>query len=197
MSVFDPKSSADLLALVRDWPLATLVSNGSDGFAATPLPLLAETDAQGRIVALIGHIARRNPQHDALCADGRAVALFHGPQAYISPRIVSKAKWGATWNYAFARFQVEVKITPERTPAAVAMLAEALEGRGEEAWRPEQMGERYDQLIRHIVAFRATVLSVDARFKLGQDEHAQTFDEIVKAFEGQPLARMMKEQRPK
>ena len=62
MSPFAPRATADIVQLVRDHPLAMLVSQGATGFAATPLPLLLETDEAGEPVALIGHFARSNPQ---------------------------------------------------------------------------------------------------------------------------------------
>ena len=195
MNIFDPKAPADIAQLVREHPLATVISNGAAGFVATPLPLVAETDGDGRIVALIGHFAGSNPHLAALRDDPRALAVFHGPQAYVSPHVVSKPAWGATWNYAVARFQVEMTLTPELNARALNLLSESLEGAGPDAWRPSMMGERYDRLLPRIVAFRAAVLSVHATFKLGQDEDDATFAEIVEAFDGQDLARMMVEQR--
>ena len=57
------------------------------------------------------------------------------------------------------------------------------------------MGGRYDQLRRHIIAFRAHVHATHATFKLGQEEDLRTFDEIVSALEDAPLARLMSGQR--
>ncbi len=195
MSVFDPKSPADIGRLVREHPLATVVSNGAAGFSATPLPLIAETDGDGCIAVLIGHFARSNPQLAELRDDPRALAVFHGPQAYVSPRVVAKPQWGPTWNYAFVRFQVEVTLTPELNDRALAVLIEALEGDGPGAWKAGMMGDRYDRLLPHIVAFRAKVLSTHATFKLGQDEDDASFAEIVEAAHDPQLARMMVEQR--
>lgn len=195
MSAFDPKSPADIARLVREFPLATFVSNGPDGFLATPLPLVAESGGDGPITGLIGHFARGNPHLAALRAAPRAMAVFHGPQAYISPRIVSKPGWGPTWNYAVVRFQLEVTLMPEENDAALTLLAEALEGDAPGAWRPSRMGERYDRLRAHIVAFRAKVLSTHATFKLGQDEDDATFAEIVAGVRDPQLARAMMGQR--
>ena len=195
MSDFDPKSPADIQRLVSACPLATLVSSGPAGFAATPLPLVPEIDGDGCIVALIGHFARSNPQWLELQDRPQAMAVFHGPQGYVSPRIVSKPGWGPTWNYAVVRFQVEVTLTPERNDRALALLIEALEHDGPGAWRASMMGERYHRLITRIVAFRAKVLSTHATFKLGQDEDDTSFAEIVARIEDRRLADMMVAQR--
>lgn len=83
---FTPKSHADVLALIAEHPLAWVVSRDFD---ATPLPLLAELDEEGRLRSLIGHYARRNPQVAALRRDCRALILFNRPQGYVSPTLVS------------------------------------------------------------------------------------------------------------
>jgi transcriptional regulator len=47
-------------------------------------------------------------------------------------------------------------------------------------------------MLPHIVAFRATVIRAEAKFKLGQDESATSFDEIVAALGDTPLSQMMR-----
>jgi transcriptional regulator len=156
---------------------------------------MAETDAAGAVVALVGHFARRNPQVAALQSDPRALILFQGPQGYISPRWVSKPAWGPTWNYAVARFEVRVEFVPEEIDAALRALAAHLEGHRADPWVPTEMGARYADLRRYIIGFRAHVQTAHATFKLGQDEDAATFAEITAALGETPLARWMRTQR--
>ena len=191
MSLFDAEPQ-DVEALVAAYPLAWVVSGGPADFAATPLPLLGETDAEGRIISLFGHFARSNPQVAALERDPRATILFQGPHGYISPTLVSNPTWGPTWNYAVARFDVDVAFVPAETGDSVWRLAEAVEKDRPPRWTPAAMGARYDELIQHIVAFRATVRSTSARFKLGQDERRETFGEIVAGLGEGDLAAWMR-----
>jgi transcriptional regulator len=172
---FSPHAASDVVALIAAYPLAWVVSRDFD---ATPLPLLAECDADGRLVALFGHYARRNPQVAAFERDPAALILFRGAQGYVSPTLVSAPHWGATWNYAAVRIVADLAFVPAETDASVRRLATHLEPDG--AWSVAAMGVRYDALIDHIVAFRATVRSCEATFKLGQDETDATFDEIVR-----------------
>ncbi len=58
-----PRSHRDVVALVGTHPLAWVVSRD---FQATLLPQLAETDNEGSLPALLGHIPVRNPQRFAL-----------------------------------------------------------------------------------------------------------------------------------
>ena len=61
-----------------------------------------------------------------------------------------------------------------------------------EPWTADRLGARYDALIRHILAFRARITHIDARFKLGQDETDAVFDAIVADLGDDPLAGWMR-----
>ncbi|MEO9130202.1 MAG: FMN-binding negative transcriptional regulator [Sphingomonas sp.] len=192
---FLPRDPADMTALVRAYPLCWVVSDGADGHHATPLPLLPEPNDAGGVASLLGHFARSNPQVIALERAPAATILCMGPQGYIAPRLVSNPIWGPTWNYAVTRFDVDIHFVPEENDAAISQLAAALEGDMTDPWTPARMGPRYDQLAKHIVAFRATVRAAHPRFKLGQDENDTTFREIVTGLADETLANWMRSSR--
>lgn len=90
-------------ALIEAHPLALLVSTGEDGPTANPVPMLLDPSAG----VLRCHLARANGQigelRAAQAAGREVLAVFQGPQAYISPGwYASKAQHGRvvpTWNY--------------------------------------------------------------------------------------------------
>jgi transcriptional regulator len=190
-----PREKSDVTRLVEAFPLCWVVSGGAADRLATPLPMLPERAPDGGVQSLLGHVARRNPQLAALEKDPRAAILCMGPQGYISPELVSNPTWGPTWNYAVARFEVEVEFVPDETGAALSRLAQALEGDSPGAWTPDRMGTRYEQLKARIVGFRAHVRETHARFKLGQDESEETFAEILHGLSGSDLAEWMRRTR--
>jgi transcriptional regulator len=187
---FAPAQATDVAALCRAHPLAQIVSQSPDGFVSTPLPLLAEENGAGRVVSLLGHFALSNPQVAALRASPRALLIFAGPHGYIEPGWVSAPRWAPTWNYAQVEFETEIAFVPEENDRAVRALVAA----SEPTWTVDALGDRYQRMLRSIVAFRATVLFERARFKLGQDESDTSFAEIVTALGDSPLARLMRDQ---
>lgn len=191
---FSPRREKDIADLIAANPLAWIVSPGAPESAATLLPLLAECDGEGRVVALFGHFAKANPQVAVLERDPRALILFQGPQAYVAPKLVSKPDWGPTWNYASAWFETELRFVPEETRSSVDRLAAALEAREAQPWTTARMEGRMEGMLRAIVAFRARVIDHHAVFKLGQDESPKAFDEIVEGIGHPPLARLMVDQ---
>lgn len=191
MSRYAPRSEEDVAHLIAEYPLGLVVSTSGGGFAATPLPLLAERGSDGRILSLLGHFARSNPQVEALSRDPRAAILFQGPQGYVSPRLVSNLTWGPTWNYAMVKFDAEIAFVPDENDHAIRTLARSLESDPAHPWTPDRMGDRYKELVKRVVAFRATVQSMEAKFKLGQDEAPETFDQIVQGIDNRDLAAWM------
>jgi len=102
VEAFEIENQAILTAHLAEHPFASLVINGDEGPCVEHLPL--ELDGSiGARGALLGHVSRANPvwrQGDAL----RALAVFVGPQAYVSPAwYATKAtdpRVVPTWNYA-------------------------------------------------------------------------------------------------
>ncbi len=88
---------AEAQATLTRGGFAHLVTQSEDGLQVTPLPLLYDATRH----SLIGHVARANPHWTA--ADAESVAIFSGPDSYISPSLyATKAETGRvvpTWNY--------------------------------------------------------------------------------------------------
>ncbi|OHD06799.1 FMN-binding negative transcriptional regulator [Sphingopyxis sp. RIFCSPHIGHO2_12_FULL_65_19] len=187
-ALYEPRDTADIGQLIADYPLAWLVSGA---FHASPLPLLAERDASGAVVALLGHCALRNPLVGDFRADPRGLVLFNGPAGYIPTSLLSKPDWAPTWNFAVLRFTVEIEFVEDETRDAIEQLVAKMEG---SAWSTARLGTRYDGMLEQIIAFRAHIRSAEHSFKLGQDESAQGFAEIVAGHSDPALVRWMKGQ---
>ena len=193
---FEPRTQADLLQLIEEYPLAWVVSVDDSGYGATPLPMLAESQPDGKIASLLGHFALSNPHVALLRSAPRATILFMGPQGYISPELVSKPGWAPTWNYASAQFDVEIELLPQENGRALEKLVYWMERNRPVPWTIAEMGERYHLMVQKIVAFRAHVRRVRSRFKLGQDETPQSRGEILTKLGNADLVRWMADFNP-
>jgi transcriptional regulator len=185
---YEPRGAADIAQLIAEYPLAWLVSRD---FHASPLPLIAERDGSGAVVALLGHCALRNRLVGDFRADPRGLVLFNGPSGYVPTSLLSKPDWAPTWNYAVLRFTVEVEFVGEETRDAIEQLVAKMEG---SAWSTASLGPRYNRMLDQIIAFRAHVRSAEHRFKLGQDESPQGFAEIIAGHGDRTLTQWMEGQ---
>jgi transcriptional regulator len=89
--------------LIRVHPLATLVTHSSNGLNANHIPLhLSESPTP--YGTLQGHIARANPLFGEIAGGIETLAIFYGPDSYITPSwYATKKETGKvvpTWNYA-------------------------------------------------------------------------------------------------
>ncbi len=101
-SHFAETDTRTLHAWMRSQPLATLITHSENGLDANHIPLHL-TAEPGSLGILRGHVARANPLWSHLAAGTEALAVFMGPQAYITPSwYPTKAETGKavpTWNY--------------------------------------------------------------------------------------------------
>src|SRR5262249_10897455 len=72
-----------LRQLIRDHPLATLVTLGPDGLVANHIPM--EIEPGGALGVLRGHVARANPVWRDSQASVEALAIFQAAQGYVTP----------------------------------------------------------------------------------------------------------------
>ena len=180
---YAPRSDDDIVRLVTENPLAWVVS--TNGPFATPLPLRPWLDADGRLIGLIGHFARSNRQWERLRDNPRALALFMGPHAYISPSWMRDRVQAPTWNYASAVFALELDFLTDEAAlrALLGDLIDAMEAGRDNAWSLPEVDARYAGLSRGIVGFRARIVGAKATFKLGQDERDDVFTDILDGLE--------------
>ena len=108
---FEEKRTSALHSLMRMHPLAALVTQSTDGINADHIPLLLVES--GPFGALEGHVARANPLWKNVGDESRVLAIFQGPNRYISPRwYPSKKEHGKvvpTWNYLVAHARGRIK----------------------------------------------------------------------------------------
>jgi transcriptional regulator len=173
---FDFADEAGLLELIDQHPLAQLVSADGDDLRATAAALIHDGGRNPREpaqpIGLMGHLAQRNP-HAALVRRGaRAVAIFQGPNAYISPRWSRESPSLPTWSYVAvqARGVFEPIDDLAGTREVLERTITRMERAAERPWRLEDATpELVDTLIRHIVAFRFRVDDLQGIKRLNQN----------------------------
>lgn len=193
-SPYEVYEASDVRDLIAAHPLAWVCARGTTD--ASLLPLVGVYGPGGELVELIGHFARSNPLHSALRTDPRASILFSGPNGYVSPNHAGRRNWGPTWNYSQVRVQAEISVEPDLTAAAVDLLVDHVERDMPVPWTARELGERYGQLMPHIIGFRARVVELSAVFKLGQTEDVPTLRSILSTLQDRELTGWMRRLNP-
>ncbi|HEX7966597.1 MAG TPA: FMN-binding negative transcriptional regulator, partial [Stellaceae bacterium] len=144
---------------IRQARLGTLVTLGADGIEASHVPMIIDAEPQP-FGTLRGHVARANPQWRRVTAGVQALAMFLGPDAYITPSwYETKQQSGKvvpTWNYVaiHAYGTLEFYDDPDRLLGLVTRLTETHEGGRAEPWAVSDAPRDYIAgMLKAIVGF--------------------------------------------
>ena len=174
---FAQADPAAVRALMAAHPLATLCHQAGGMPTADHIPLLYDAD-DGPHGTLRGHVARANPLWRE-AAGQTVLAIFHGPQAYVSPSwYPTKAASGKvvpTWNYAVVHVRGVLKAMDDAVwlHGLVDRLTRTHEGRRAHPWQTSDAPVDYlDAMLRAIVGIEIEVVAIEAKWKVSQNRTA-------------------------
>ncbi|MCF7220278.1 FMN-binding negative transcriptional regulator [Marilutibacter chinensis] len=175
---------AALDRLIDANPFVTLVTVRDDVPTVSHLPVLYRRDDRG--IRLSGHWARPNPQARHA---GRALAIVHGPHAYVSPGVYPDKETAArvpTWNYAVAHLGGALRTFDDEAGLAglVAALSHVQETRLGRDWAFEPERDDHRRQLRGIIGFHLDIDEVQVKFKLGQNHPAANVAAVATDLEG-------------
>ncbi len=180
-----------LHAAIRRSGLVTLVTLTADGLIASHVPMLLDTEP-APYGMLLGHVARPNPQARGAVPGVQALAIFQGPDAYITPSwYATKRENGKvvpTWNYVaiHAYGPVEFFDDKERLRAIVTRLTERHESTRAEPWAvTDAPAEFTDVMLKGIVGFSLPIVRLEGKWKMSQNRPAQDRAGVVDGLEEQ------------
>lgn len=168
-AAFRVEERETLLAFMRAHNFAALVSLVEGALFATHLPLTIHPGADDEPLLLRGHLARANPQAQALEA-GESLVIFQGPHAYISPTNYEVYESVPTWNYTAVHVSGRARVLPDSEDKLETLhhLIEAHEASYQAQW--DGLPTRYRQgMLGGIVAFELAVSRLEGKYKLSQN----------------------------
>lgn len=175
---FRDDNRASIHAAMRAARLSNLVTATAEGLMATPLPFILD-DREGEHGTLYGHVARANPQWRSQPI-GEAVAIFMGPDAYVTPSwYATKQETGKvvpTWNYiaVHAYGPVEFFDDANRLRDVITRLTDLYEKPLAEPWAVTDAPEQFVQAqLRGIVGLRMPITRLDGKRKLSQNRSSE------------------------
>ena len=189
---FTAPETADVAAFVAAVAAADLVTFDGVKPVASLIPIIwdRETGEHGR---LLGHLALANPQWESVAPGSSALAIVHGPQAYVSPSwYPSTARHGRmvpTWNYVTVHFTgpLTVHRDPEWLRDVVTRLTQRHEAHRAVPWAVTDAPPDYiNGQLRGIVGVELTIATVEAKHKLSQNRSDEDQAGVVEGLAGEP-----------
>jgi transcriptional regulator len=179
--------------LIRARPLATLVTMSSNGINANHIPLhiFEEPTPFG---TLRGHVARSNPIWNDFNSEIEVLAIFHGPDSYITPSwYPTKKETGKvvpTWNYAVTHAYGTMRVVDD--PTWLRTLLETLTDHNEKKfskpWKVSDAPLEYtSKLIENIVGIEIGITQLTGKWKVSQNQPPQNQSGVISGLEASDL----------
>jgi len=188
--MYVPKAFAedrlDVIAEIIDVAnVANLVTQTADGLVATLLPMLWDRSPGGN-GSLVGHVARANSQWRSTLAGTETLAIFTGPDAYISPSWYPSKQQDSrvvpTWNYSGVHVYGTL-VVHDDAPwklGLVRRLTERHEGGRDMPWSVADAPAEYiDRMLGAIVGLELVVTRIEAKRKFSQNRDEADINGVV------------------
>jgi transcriptional regulator len=161
--------------LIRNEPLAALVTLNAPGLIATHLPMVLQESASA-FGTLHGHFARANPQWRDFDATVEALAIFSGPQHYITPSwYPGKHEHGKevpTWNYVVVHAYGALRVIHDEQwlMAHLEQLTKQSEADAAIPWTVADAPADFTRnLLRGIVGLELPISRLEGKWKVSQN----------------------------
>lgn len=162
--------------LIRSYPLAVLVTMSSGGLNANHIPLHLSAEPGGKGI-LRGHVARANPIWSDLVEGVEALAIFQGPNSYISPSwYPAKQEHGKvvpTWNYTAVHAYGTLRIIDDAAwlRSQLEMLTSQHEAAFDTPWTVDDAPPEFiDRMLGAIVGIEIVITRLSGKWKISQNQ---------------------------
>lgn len=179
----------ELHAAIEAIAFASLISTTADRLQVSHIPLLLAPE-EGALGTLYGHVARANAH--AVCAGATSLAIFLGPQAYISagwyPGKQTHGREVPTWNYiaVHAHGVLETFNDPVALRDLLSRLTDRHERTMSRPWRIDDAPADYiDRNLKAITGLRLPIDHLEGKWKLSQNRSGADRSGVLAGLEQQ------------
>ncbi len=172
---FEERDITVIHALMRSHPLGTWVTPAKEGLVVNHIPFLVDS-TRGEYGTLVGHVARANPIWQTFTRKIACVAIFQGPQTYITPSWYptkhAHGKAVPTWNYAVVHAHGEPCAIEDRDwlLTHVTQLSDLHESERVVPWSVSDAPHDYiDTMLNAIVGIEIPIRAVFGKWKTSQN----------------------------
>ncbi|MFT5513553.1 MAG: transcriptional regulator [Bacteroidia bacterium] len=185
LSYFKEDDKKTLFQFLNDYPFAFLTGSDSSGKqVATQIPILVEE--RNGVWYLQGHMMRNTDHHIVFTQNPQVLAVFTGPQAYVSASWYSNPRTGSTWNYMSIHVNGQIKfMNDERLIDFMKKLTLKFEKNDADSptFYDNLPDEFLAKMLPGIVGFEIKVEQMENVFKLSQNRDEQSYRNIIDRLE--------------
>jgi len=186
---FQEVREIEILKIIENFPLATIVCNNDGDLIANHIPLLRINEN-----SYLGHIAKANPLYSIFPSGVDAIAIFLSEDSYISPNwYPTKGQTHRrvpTWNYQAVHIKGRLSFDDSkkaklRAVGSLTKMQERIHS-GDAEWKISDAPKDYiEKMLDSIVAIQFDVKNIFAMSKLSQDRETIDYNSVKKIMKEQ------------
>jgi len=168
-----------VLPFLEKYPFAILCAAGNEGrVQATHLPLLIEKKEES--FRLFGHIMKGTPHYEIFTSAKEVLAIFSGPDHFISSSWYPGELTASTWNYMTIHVRGQIQFTGDAELISMLQkLTDHFEKEDSNRRFKHLPGDYVAELLPYIAGFYINVTNVETVFKLSQREDENVYQSII------------------
>lgn len=173
-SYFKQTDTQHMLSFIKDHPMASIVTLSSTGLIGNHIPMLiVQRDDK---YFLQGHVSRVNSIHKDCDNKTPSLAMFHGPNAYISPNWYPTKKKDPktvpTWNYVAVHVSGNIHFYNDRQwlKQHLTNLSDTHEKNINQPWHISDAPDDYiEKMMNAIIGLEIEVAEITGNTKMSQN----------------------------
>jgi len=194
---FAETDTQTLYEFMRQHGFVTLVTLHEGVSFANHLPVMLNSSV-GTHGALLGHMARNNPQWQDLAVVTEVLVVFQGTHAYVSPawyepHPMSVPTWNFTAVHAYGKARI---LSGPELETTLHQLVDEHERAMPQPWKFELNQMMRERMLSAIVGFEILLTRVEGKFKLSQNRTVQDQRNVIEKLSqheyGKDVAQIMR-----
>ena len=175
------KNQEEIIQFMKDYPFVFITGSDADNKpVATQIPVFID-EKDGKYF-LTGHIMRNTDHHKAFEQNKNVLAVFTGPNTYVSATWYANPSVGSTWNYmsVHAKGTIRIGDTHELMSILKRLTLHYENNNTASATVFDNLPAEYtERMMKAIVPFEIEINDLQHVFKLSQDRDEKSYDNII------------------
>lgn len=174
---FQEDDKEKLRQYIRDYGFGLLIIADDDGIEANHLPFYLSCEEGSSLGHLHCHVARNNPVWQRILKRSRVLAVFQGPDAYVSPSwYPTKEETGRvvpTWNYLAVHAEGNARVVEDSAwlNQHLRQLTDQHEWGMDEPWSVDDAPPDYtERLAQAVVGVEIEIEALTGKLKASQNQ---------------------------
>jgi transcriptional regulator len=170
---------------IRKYGFGTLVTSSEQELEASHLPMLLDSEP-APLGTVLGHLARTNPQWQRVKPGLQSLAIFLGPNTYITPSWYptkqQNSKVVPTWNYLAIHVYGTLSFfdDPSALRDHVGKMTDTHEASRSAPWAVSDAPADYvEKMLGAIIGFKLRITRIEGKWKMSQNRPQQDVSGVL------------------